>query len=204
LGADASIFYKLGFAGYQPHFIKWLKPQAGESLANYAKRLRVQIHDERPTLLGLSFGGLMAIEVARYIAPKEIIIINSVKTYRELPWYYRLPGKLNLHRLMPGNVLNKHPRITNYLFGLRSEADKQLLKEVISNTDTVFMKWAIDKIVKWQNNIIPGNIYHIHGEDDRILPARYVQADSIIPHGGHAMVLDKADIVNTILYRKLQ
>lgn len=203
LGADASVFHKLDFANYHPHFIQWVKPQEDEPIEDYSKRLLAQVPAQQPILLGLSFGGIMAIEVAKQIATEKVIVINSVKTHNELPWYYRLSGRLNLHKLMPASFLKEPGKVTNWLFGVRSYQDEQLLNRILEHTDTIFLKWAIDKIVKWRNSTQPENIYHIHGESDRILPVRYTKPDISIPHGGHLMVLDKAEIINVILRRQL-
>lgn len=63
LGADERVFQKLKFQGYQPVHICWVEPNLEESIAEYAKRLTIQIKSERPILIGLSFGGIMAVEI---------------------------------------------------------------------------------------------------------------------------------------------
>jgi pimeloyl-ACP methyl ester carboxylesterase len=68
LGADERVFQKLKFQGYQPIHIKWLEPEAGENIANYTQRLTTQIKAEKPILIGLSFGGIIAVEMSKQIA----------------------------------------------------------------------------------------------------------------------------------------
>lgn len=65
------------------------------------------------------------------------------------------------------------------------------------------MKWAIDKIVRWNNKTIPENIFHIHGSNDKIFPFDNVKMDAIIHEGGHFMIMNKAEEVNEILKREL-
>ena len=67
LGADERVFQRLDFPGFSTTFIKWIVPQDKETIENYATRLLDQITTTNPTLIGLSFGGLIAVEVAKQI-----------------------------------------------------------------------------------------------------------------------------------------
>ena len=89
LGADERVFHKIDFSGYDVHFIKWITPQKNESIESYALRLTSQITKPLPVLIGLSFGGMMAVEVAKHIATEKIILISSAKSKNEIPFYFR-------------------------------------------------------------------------------------------------------------------
>jgi esterase/lipase len=55
-------------------------------LPDYAKRFSHAIkEDEEFVLIGLSFGGMLASELAKIVSPKKLIIISSLSSYRELP-----------------------------------------------------------------------------------------------------------------------
>ena len=203
LGADESVFQKLDFSDYSVTYIQWVIPQSKETIEDYAARLIDQIPTTKPTLIGLSFGGIMAIEVAKQIDVEEVIIISSVKTKNELPSYYRFAGKLGLHKLLPPSFLKRSNFITNWFFGTSSTFDKQLLKQILIDTNPQFLKWAMDKIVHWKNETVLSNIYHIHGTNDRILPFRNVYCDMTIKNGGHLMVLNKSEELNSVLRLKL-
>jgi pimeloyl-ACP methyl ester carboxylesterase len=196
VGADNKVFQQLDLSGYSVSFINWQTPKQNESIENYANRLLDQIHSELPIFIGLSFGGLMAIEVAKQIEAEKVILISSAKTKSEIPFYYRIAGKLCLHRLLPLKYSNF---ITNWLFGATSKIEKDLLSQILIGTDPNFFKWAIDKIVNWKNTAKLKNIVHIHGTSDRLLPIRFVSCDYKIKDGGHLMLLNKAEEVNEIL-----
>lgn len=203
LGADERVFQNLDFSGFSATFIKWLTPIDNELIENYASRIANQIKTVKPSLIGLSFGGLIAIEVAKLIETENVIIIASAKSKNEIPFYYRWAGKVRLHWLLPTKLLKSSNFITNWFFGTGSEFDRQILKQVLFETDAVFLKWAIDKIVRWGNMTTLENIFHIHGTKDKILPISFVNCDLKIKNGGHLMTLNKPDELNEILRKQL-
>lgn len=203
LGADESVFQRLDFSGFNTTFVKWIAPNETDTIEHYATRLLEQIKTSKPILIGLSFGGLMAIEVAKQIETEKVIIIASAKTKDEIPFYYRFAGQLRLHKLLPTSILKSSNAITNWFFGTSSSFDKQLLKQILIDTDPIFLKWAIDKVVRWANQTPIQNLFHIHGTTDRILPFRFVICNAAIKNGGHLMTLNKAEELNGILKQQL-
>lgn len=199
LGADERVFQKLDFSGLKVTFIHWITPQKNEKIEAYAKRLTSQITNNKPVLIGLSFGGIMAVEVAKQIDTEKIILIASAKTKQEIPFYYRFAGKLSLHKLIPTKLMKQANFLNKWFFGTENKQDKQLLKEILRDTDPVFLKWAIDKIVHWNNETVHKNLIHIHGTKDRILPFRYISCDIIVKEGGHLMTVNKSEELSQIL-----
>ena len=90
MGADKRVFTKLELKGYRQIHLDWLVPNNQESLTNYVKRLAVEIKDNNPIVIGLSFGGIVAIEIAKQITVKKVILISSAKQSHEIPWYFKL------------------------------------------------------------------------------------------------------------------
>lgn len=203
LGADERVFQKLDLSEFEPVFIEWIIPLVNETIEQYATRLRTQITTLRPTLLGLSFGGMMAIEIAKQIETEKIILIASAKTKNEIPFYFRAAGKLGIDKFLPTNILKSANFSTNWFFGASSEFEKQLLKQIIIDTDPVFLRWAIEKIALWENQIELKNIFHIHGTNDKVLPYRFVRCDEKIEGGGHLMTLDRAAEITEIIRGQL-
>ncbi|RZL39144.1 MAG: alpha/beta hydrolase [Pedobacter sp.] len=203
LGADERVFRKLDFSAYAVTHIKWITPLKNESLAEYAKRISTQIKTEKPLIIGLSFGGIMAVEISKIIVPEKIIIIASVKTKYEIPWYFRFLGKLGVANLLPNKLLKSSNFATNWLFGTGGKADKKILKQILQDTDPVFLKWALNRIPRWENETKPKNLVHIHGNADKILPIRFAKPDLVIENGGHLMTLNKAEALNEIILNEL-
>jgi pimeloyl-ACP methyl ester carboxylesterase len=203
LGADERVFQRLDLSGYSVTFIKWQAPLKKETIGSYAARLLAQIKTPKPTLIGLSFGGIMAVEIAKQIDTEKIILISAAKTKNEIPFYYRWAGVLKLHTLLPKPLLKSSNFLTNWLFGVTSSDDKQLLKQTLKETDIIFLKWAINAVVHWKNQILPKKLFHIHGKKDRILPVKFLNCDRAVKTGGHLMILNKADELSVILKEQL-
>ena len=198
LGADERVFKYLDFSGFNITFIKWQQPNT-EPLNIYASRLLHQIVSPKPILIGLSFGGMVAIEIAKHIDTEIVILIASAKTKNEIPFYYRLAGRLKLHKLLSTGVLRRTNFLTNWLFGTKSNKENGLLQEILKDTDPIFLSWAIDQVVRWKNKEYKGNVFHIHGTSDRILPIRFVKCNMEIKNGGHFLTINKAEEVTKIL-----
>jgi esterase/lipase len=192
LGADERVFHKIKFENYQAIHIKWITPLQNESIEAYALRLTKQITSSSPILIGLSFGGMMAVEVAKHIVTEKIILISSSKNKKEIPFYYKLAGKMRLHKIIRARFLVKANKITNKIFSVRSSEDKKIISSMMAASDVVFLNWAIDKIVHLKNVVVHKNLTHIHGTADRILPIRFVKADIVIKGGTHLMIMNKA------------
>ena len=200
LGADERIFQNLDFGQYQPKHIKWIEPEKEENLKDYALRLSEQIITANPTILGVSFGGMIAIEVAKQIECQQVIIVSSAKTKYEIPSIYRFFGQLKLHKLVPITMLKQANFLTYWFFGMTIKAEKQLLKNILRDTDKAFLKWAIDAILKWENTEGMTNVVHLHGNSDRILPLKNIkQVDFVIENGGHLMIYNQAKTITEVL-----
>ena len=202
LGADERVFQKLKFEGYRPIHIKWIEPEAKESISDYTKRLAEQIKAERPILIGLSFGGLIAVEIAKHIATEKVILISSTKKQQEVPFYFKIFRWLPIHRLLPAKFLLWIGRFfAAWFFSLQSIDERKLLNAILFDTDARFMKWAINQVVIWKNELIPENIYHIHGESDRIFPYQFVHEDFNVKKGGHFMIMSQAEYISNLIQK---
>lgn len=202
LGADERVFKNLKFEEYTPIFISWIIPFKNETIEASATRLLAQITQKNPVILGLSFGGMIAIEIAKQIKTEKIILISSAKSKYEIPFYFRLVGKTGLHKLLPTSILKSSNFLTNWFFGIQNPKDKKLLKNILKETDPVFLKWAMDKIANWENETQIKETFHLHGNCDRILPAKFIDCNVEIKNGGHLMVFNHADEINLILKNK--
>jgi esterase/lipase len=203
LGADKRVFQKMDFSEYNATFVEWILPNKTENVENYAKKLTEQIKHEKPILIGLSFGGIIATEIAKIIETEKIILIASAKNKTEIPNYLRTAGKLKLHKLLPAKLMKMPNFLSFWFFGTENRNEKKILTEILKDTDENFLKWAIDKIITWKNEIEHKNVIHIHGTADRILPINFVNCQIKIENGGHFMTLNKAKELDEIVKREI-
>lgn len=203
LGGDERIFQHLDFSGFSVTFIKWIVPYKDQNIQDYASQLLHQIKSERPILIGLSFGGLMAVEIAKQIKTEKVILIASAKTRSEIPFYYRLAGWIGVHKWIPVQIYKQPHLLHRWVFRAKLTPERKLVQQILQETNPIFLKWAIDKIVTWENQTIVENIFHIHGSHDKLLPKRFIKSNVTIQNGGHLITLSKADDLNRILRNAL-
>jgi pimeloyl-ACP methyl ester carboxylesterase len=199
LGVDESVFANIDCHPFVLHFIPWMIPNKNEQLAHYVKRLAASIYESNPTIIGLSFGGIIAVEMAKLFPEAYIIQIASVKTHLELPLIYRWIGLLKLHRLVPKCFL-KYPNFLTYrMFGIEHKKEKALLNAIFARTNPEFRNWAIDVLLNWRNREIPSRLIAIHGTKDRLIPIRNVKVDFPIEGAGHFLTVNKSKTLSELL-----
>ncbi len=203
LGADRRVFERLSVPGELIH-ITWLKPLKDESLKGYCQHL-IDENDilANQVLLGVSFGGIVAGEIAKLIPAKRVIIISSVRSRRELPPLFRLAGYLHLYTFLPYPLLKKPNILLRFAFSPLSNEDYALLKRVVADTDIAFLKWAIKQVLLWHPDTPVHNLIHLHGTADKIFPSTHIQRFLPVKNGGHFMVYNRAEEINTLLAKML-
>jgi pimeloyl-ACP methyl ester carboxylesterase len=205
LAADKKAFQKLQLPpGYEAVHLDWINPLKNESLRHYAQRLGEIIPPNEPfILIGLSFGGMIAVEIARIKMPQKTIIISSIPKATELPWYFKQAGKLGLHKIIPVGFL-KSATVLNHLVSAGGREDKAVIYHYVRHASPDFIRWSLQAIINWEmSERLPG-VIHLHGDRDHLLPVKYLHPDYIVKNGGHLMVLNRAGEVNRILKEVLE
>lgn len=199
LGSDERVFSKLNINGYKIVYLQWLLPGKKETIQQYAMRMAEQIQDENPILAGLSFGGMMSIEMAKQKQFQKVILISSIPSYDKLPAWMKLAGKCRLNKLLPMRPYKILRPIENWNMGVQTKEDKALVSHYRDTVNRHYLNWSINEILNWRNNWQPSNVFHIHGSKDRIFPLSKLAPTHIINNGGHFMVYNRADEVSVIL-----
>ena len=213
LGADHHIFDQLELPGCRLVPVPWLMPEIEEPIGAYAERMRMsigagpaQIADsragvggERPILLGVSFGGMMAIEIAKFLPTATVIIVSSIRDHHQLPLSIRMSGRLVNKRWTPPANLPWLAPVQDYFLGVENEADARMAREYRGNVDPHYLQWAIRQIAFWKNEWRPDTFFHLHGTRDRTFPIHRVQPTHIVEGGGHLMIHNRATAISKIL-----
>ena len=205
LAADRRVFKNLRLPeGFDPVYLDWIPPQKNESLHDYALRLAEKIDtSEKFVLVGLSMGGMVAVEIANRLHPVLTIIIASIPVSRQLPYYFRIGASLYLHKMIPIGLV-KNAAIAKRLFTTETKEDKELLKAIIRESDPEFIRWSLTAVLHWQNEVVPEKLIHIHGSRDEILRMKFTKPTHIILKAGHLMVMNRAEEINRILGEVLE
>ena len=198
LGADERVFQFLRLPG-EVHVLQWLPPQtSAEPLPHYAVRLSAAVPPGRACwLVGVSFGGVLALEVARLRPLARVVLISSFAGPRELPWLGRLARATGLYRLLPPQLLPQLPALASWFFGVKNSRDRQLLTQILRDTDPDFTRWAIARLLQWPGRPDVTTI-RIHGTTDRLLPHGAAHSQHVLP-GGHLIIISRAAEISRIL-----
>jgi len=202
LGADKRVFDFLTLE-YEVIPVDWISPKKNEKIKDYSKRLIIKYNIDQDIefgLLGVSFGGLVAIEMSKLLNPKFTILISSVETKHELRWLFRIVGKLRLIELIPKKFLDPPRYLAHYMFGTKQ---KELLNSILDDTDLKITKWAIKELINWNNVSKISNLIKIGGTNDKMLPSKRDHT-ILIKKGEHFMIIDKADEISEIINREIK
>jgi pimeloyl-ACP methyl ester carboxylesterase len=199
LGADKRAFSFLDLSFCEPVFIEWIKPLKNESLQGYALRLKEQIKEPGAVIVGVSFGGMLATEIAKTDPISKVIIVSSNKIKDEFPKIFLTGKYLPVYKWLPSVLLKKGTIIRSKFFSPKGEKQKKILLQILRDTDTKFTKWAIYSILHWKNKVTPDNVIHIHGTSDNLLPYRLVKADYAIKNGTHLMIMNQYKEISELL-----
>jgi pimeloyl-ACP methyl ester carboxylesterase len=204
LGADEKIFTNLQLKGYELRHIPWLRPGKKEKIEEYANRMSKLIQHESPVLIGVSFGGMIAIEIARQMLLKKLIIVSSIKLVSEMPKWMRIAGKLYLNKLVPMRPYKFTEKIGNNRLGVSNNEEREMVNNYRRKTDPVYLEWAVHQILNWKNDWQPDHIIHIHGDKDKIFPVKKVKTQYIIKDGTHFMIYNRAAEISKVIDDELE
>ncbi len=203
LGVDHRAFLKFHPAGIELVHIPWIPPQRNESVKSYAKRLfeKTELPDDY-ALLGVSFGGMVAAEFAHLKKPKHLFLVSTNKGYKDLPFEFKMGRYIPLQRIAPTSFLTSGNRFMQRRFGVVKNEDKELLKEILKDTDPFFLRWAMNALLFWESPKIDSEI-RIHGTNDKMLPPTK-NINHWIQGAGHFMIVDRADEIAEIVANEMK
>jgi len=206
LGADERVFQFLDLPGIEKVHIHWIPTTKDESLGIYCKKLTAQIFTTiNSGIVGVSFGGIVVQEIAKMLDFEKVIIISSVKSIKEFTWHFRLLQWLRMDRWIPEDrkAIAKTHWLTEKMFGVKNEKERKILKQILDDLDPVFLKWAVDAMMEWNQIVAPSGIIHIHGDADKVFSIKKIKGCITITNGGHLMLLSKAKEISRIIQSEL-
>lgn len=202
LGADHRVFETINIKGFETTIVYWEHPHRNESIETYTKRLLPQIKQQPSVFIGLSFGGLVAAELSNLYPGSKLILISSIASRKEVPWWARLGAAIYLNRIIPGKVMKLPNPFVRWFFSINPGHDRKLFDAILRDSDPGFLYWALDRLLNWKGNA-SHRVHHIHGDKDRLLPLSFTSADVIVKGGGHFMIVSHGEQVSQLLTKML-
>jgi pimeloyl-ACP methyl ester carboxylesterase len=193
LAASSSIFERIVLPDdvFEIVLLEWEIPLDNETLGNYAKRITQKIIHPNPVLIGVSFGGILVQEMARFINTRKVIIISSAKTNLEFPRRMKLAKTTKAYKLIPTNLLANVESLTKFSFGTKINQRLKLYEKFLRIRDKRYLDWAVEQIILWERTVADENVIHIHGDADDVFPIKYIRNCIVVKGGTHIMILNK-------------
>ena len=200
-GADHRFFSRLNL-DVNTKVIEWADWGKAKSIREYAEILSQQINQDEPFgILGVSFGGMIAVEMSKFLTQEKLILVSSAKSYKELPITVRLSKRVGAQYLISPWVIKAAP-FAGKIFGV-SKRDKRFFDKMINETPKGHLKKTIRAILNWKNTEYDSQVIHIHGSHDKVIPISKVIDPIIINGGGHFMIYSLPKEVSQAVNRSL-
>lgn len=164
-------------------------PREGEDLPSYATRVVFGLGLGRsPCILGgVSFGGMLACEMAARCNCKRVILIASCRSSAAIAkrnWLI-----FQTARLMPDMVIRRlagpASRVVARTEGIGSDHHRLVL-DMCQDMPIVQLRRQAAMILGWRKpSRLDCPVHQIHGRRDHMIPRCGVQAEQVIADGGH-------------------
>lgn len=193
LAASTAIFERIVLPenDFEIHLLEWEIPLDKETLADYAKRIAAKIKQPNPVLIGVSFGGILVQEMAKYIEVQKVIIISSVKSNLEFPRRLKIAKTTKAYKLIPMSLILNIESLAKFSFGEKVNQRLKLYERFLSVRDIGYLNWAVEQVVLWDRTVVDESVIHIHGDMDDVFPIKNITNCTVVKGGTHIMILNK-------------
>jgi pimeloyl-ACP methyl ester carboxylesterase len=205
LGGDARLFAPL--ARHLPvRVAPWLPVRSRDSVGDYAQRLTAcDLMQRRPLVVGVSMGGMIALELARRLPVAGVVLISSCRSADAIapglrraegwtrPWH---PQLVRMARAIPPGIW--------YRSSLRRPWHRMVAAAMAADCDPHLASWAAQAICRWPGVPAPDHpLLRIHGDEDRLIPLVRLDGhpDLVLRGGGHLSVMTRAAQIAPLIDR---
>lgn len=193
LGVTGEVFGRLK-EHLSIHVVEWLMPRQSETLEGYALRMAALIPEDAQVLIGYSFGGVVAQEIARQRSGLQLVLINTLVSADEKPLWLQMMAIIPLYRLARGSWRIKLLPLYGRRYGLKSREDISILQKMFSESPDALRMWSIQVLIDWKGGkSVLNKVLRLHGTRDKVFPlARNTTPCRWIEGGRHFMVWQRA------------
>ncbi|MFP4289950.1 MAG: alpha/beta fold hydrolase [Bacteroidales bacterium] len=200
-GSDYRLFSNLQLDDrFEIRCIEHVVPVKGTTLPEYARMLALQIDVSRPfVLIGVSLGGMVAIEINSFLDPVKTFLISSAKTRKELPPRYRFQKYVPVYKLVSPGMAKSGAKFLQPILEPDRNNHKDIFLDMLDDKDPLFLHHTIDMIINWDREESDDQAIHIHGDNDHTIPVKNIKYDYLIKDGSHMMVMTHADEISRLI-----
>jgi len=206
MGADERLFETQRTYGFDFEVPRMPIPEPNDDMIRYAARVRDLLALDGPCVIGgVSFGGMLACELAALCQTRCVLLIASCPRPTAIPRYYRVAELVS--RFIPDVLIRRRCIAGSRLLAKLESLNHQqyrLIRDMSIDVPVLFLRRVGRMILRWDGCPSPScPRYHIHGQLDRVIPLKGNQPDEIVPDGGHLINLTHAEQVNRFIERYL-
>jgi pimeloyl-ACP methyl ester carboxylesterase len=214
VGADARLFEPLrrGLPGVRVEVPPWIEAASiDETVESYSRRMAALIEPARPGerlfLGGVSFGAIVALEVARHLhGTRAVFMMGGCRDTRAVAPFFRFA--CGLTRWVPSPVVRmilKGSPAALVLFESLSWEHMRLYERMINEGSASQIRWAAGAMPAYRSRRDPPGVrvVLIHGQRDLIIPPKNVKPDYVIGGAKHLVSLTRPTLVNACLLREM-
>lgn len=185
-------------------FLPWIDCEKNEKFEDYVDRLigKHQLKED-DIVMGLSFGGICAQQIAYKYKLKNCILICSFRSYKDLHFPTPVMLSTKLYKFLPEiKVPVIHP-ITAFWVGVHKKDGKEVFYKMLNQTDPKLVKWSIEQIHKIDlSDVNIPNRIAILGKKDRLVKT-WEDDRNVYLEGEHMLLYEDADEFNQCLQEVL-
>lgn len=193
----------------------FIEHEPNESVAAYAKRWAKKLSrpgDDRPLFIGgVSFGGMLAQEMAMYLDPKPraVLLLSTTREGDQVTGLMQLAEFLG--RAVPTGSINQTLPLLKLGFALRDgldDDDKGRLMQSAREVDPAMTKWASGVAVSWQGYTPPSDyppVHQIHAKKDWVIkaPSEDTPNVELVEGSNHLLHMTHPKTVNRFLFENV-
>ncbi len=201
MGGDGRLFRPIRIPEAEIVTPDHTEPAPGETLTQYASRMADNLNILPEDIVGgVSFGGMLAGEIARQRPVAGLILLGSCLRPSRLPRSYRWVERLG--RFIPDFVLGLRswrPLVRWRFAPITRDAETCLIEMAVSCPAAQIRAFG-RMVIGWpgvDNVLCP--VLSIHGDRDRIIPLRCAEPGLILKDAGHAFTLTHSGQTNSAI-----
>ena len=176
--------------------VSWLEPGPSESLTSYATRIAATLTSAPCFVAGVSFGGIVAVEVSRIVQPHRCFLISSIRNPKQLPPWLWMCRSFVGHRML--NAVGQLATVVPST--IRTRSTTRVTK--LAGDSGAWHRWATSAVLGWEpdSSAMETPVIQIHGDSDTTFPIRYTTPDVTVQGGGHVLPMThSAEVADAML-----
>jgi pimeloyl-ACP methyl ester carboxylesterase len=202
LGANSKIYERIDWPkNWKVTHLEWQVPESeDQSLEDYITNFSKQIKADKPIIIGTSFGGILAQEIAEMVQASHCYILSSISAHDQLSPAMKLVRETKAYKVFPVKYLNQIEAVFQKIPNDKLQKRLKFYPYYLDQRDPVYIRWGIRQVLHWKGlkkRSVP--LTHLHGRQDQVFPIKHIKGAQVIDNCDHAMVLTKAQRISKIL-----